>query len=93
MNWALFGWSFSAFAHVAAQNEDGRRRHAPQRRELEAIEFEELIASCRRLASHRIGANVMVEVDRSDGGPALVANRGRIALTMFRNKIHDLKGR
>lgn len=45
----------------------------------ECIQFEELIASCRRLASHRIVAPVRVEVDTSSDAPVLMANRGRIA--------------
>ena len=59
--------------------EDLRSLSRADERSFEEIEFEELIASCRRLASHRIGANVVVEIDCSNGAPALVANRGRIA--------------
>lgn len=44
----------------------------------ETIVFDELIASCLRLASHRIAARVTVEMDEANP-PVLVANRGRIA--------------
>lgn len=44
----------------------------------ETIVFDELIASCLRLASHRIAAPVTVEIDERNP-PVLVANRGRIA--------------
>lgn len=59
--------------------EDLRSLSRADERSFEQIEFEELIASCRRLASHRIGANVVVAIDHTNGPPALVANRGRIA--------------
>jgi two-component system NtrC family sensor kinase len=59
--------------------DDLRSLSRSEERAFEEIEFEELIASCRRLASHRIGGDVIVDIDRPKGAPVLVANRGRIA--------------
>lgn len=57
--------------------DDLRSLSRADERSFEEIRFDELIASCRRLASHRIGASVLVDIDQTT--PPLVANRGRIA--------------